>query len=82
MLQLGTAERPVFLYVDGGEESKSAEVLLRSHNIPTHVVEGMLDDGWNYPLLQSPWSDFEFEGIAEIRNIITLTTKVQQPLQS
>ncbi|HQT82904.1 MAG TPA: hypothetical protein PLW99_02005 [Candidatus Paceibacterota bacterium] len=62
--------KPLFLYVDGEKESKTAETLLRNRNIPIHVVEGCLDAGWNYPLLQfHPW---EFEGLTEIRNFLTL----------
>lgn len=62
---------PAFLYVDGGDESKSAETLLRNHGIPIHVVEGCLDAGWNYPLLQfHPW---EFEGLTKIRRFLALS---------
>jgi len=61
---------PVLLYVDGGEESKKAEALLWSHGIPTHVIEGCLDAGYDYPLAQfHPW---ECEGLAEIQDFLAL----------
>lgn len=65
-----SSTNPVFLYVNSGEESERAEALLRSHKIPTHVVEGCLDDGWEYPLAQV--SRWEFEGLEEIENLFAL----------
>lgn len=62
--------KPVFLYVDDRKESKEAEALLRSRGIPTHVVEGCLDESWRYPLAQfHPW---ECEGLTEIKNFLAL----------
>jgi len=64
------SKKPLLLYVDDGVESKTAEALLRGHDVPIHIVEGCLDEGWNYPLVQfHPW---EFEGLKEIRNFISI----------
>lgn len=68
-MQLSFAN-PVFLYVDGGEESNAAETLLRGRGIPVHIVEGCLDEGWEYPLAQvHPW---DLEGLTEIENFLAL----------
>lgn len=68
-LQTGS-KKSLFLYVDASEESGAAEALLRSRGIPIHVIEGGLDEGWNYPLVQfHPW---EFEGLEEIHHLLAL----------
>lgn len=70
-------KKSLFLYVDASEESKAAEVLLRSRGVPIHVIEGCLDEGWKYPLVQfHPW---EFEGIEEIKNLISLLETTRNP---
>ncbi len=64
------SKKSLFLYVNAGEESRAAEALLRSCGVPIHVIEGGLDEGWKYPLVQfHPW---EFEGLEEIRNLLAL----------
>lgn len=66
-------KRLFFLYLDGGQDSKQAEDFLRSNGIPIHVIDGGLDDGWNYPLLQILTSSYpqECEGLDEIRGSLS-----------
>ncbi len=65
-----TPQNPAVLYVDDGEDSRTARKLLEICGISFFTVEGGLDEGSAPPLLQVlSWT---CEGLEEIRNFLTI----------